>query len=110
MKKDTKYALSCFLVGFGPGLGLVLGLMIFFPHALSGKPSPYLLEKQKEYIAFHVDTTDFPMAVIDQMITVFEDNEVSPEAIVFVKNRKPVGQIRLGTKVIKSPEKKEEGK
>ncbi len=99
-------------LGTGLGLGVTLGLAFIFtvfpPAPL--QEYPYKLEKQKEYIAFHVDTTDFPMVVIDQMIAVFKDNEIKAEAIVFVKNRKPVSQIKLGPMVIKPPEKEEEKK
>ena len=92
-KKESKFAL---LVGIGAGVGVSLGLvilMIFFPGVLADPQ--YKLEMEKEYVAFHVDTTDFPMAAIDQMISVLKDNDVKAEAIVFVKNRKPVSQIRL---------------
>ncbi len=106
MKKETKDSLATFLTAFFFGIGLGMALVLFsnFPR------NPYHLETQKEYIAFHVDTTDFPMVAIDQMITVLEDNGVTAEAIVFVKNRKPVSQIKLGLRVIKSPEKEEEKK
>ena len=94
-QKDARMAtsgLSAFLNGVGAGIGIFLALMIFCPDVLN---TPYKLESQKEYIAFHLDTTDFPMAVLDETITMFEDNGINPEAIVFVKNRKPVSQIRL---------------
>lgn len=81
-----------FLTGLGAGIGLFLAVQIFYPDMLVEK---YRLESEKEYIAFHVETMDFPMSVLDQMITVFENNKVQVEAIVFVKDRKPRSTIRL---------------
>ena len=94
-KKETINftSIGSLLFGVGLGIGIYLCFWIFPPTMLQN--APYHLETEKEYIAFHVDTTDFPMVVIDQIIDVLEDNNVKAEAIVFVKNRKPVSQIRL---------------
>ncbi len=107
-EKDWKTMFEWACLGLGVALGLCVVCAIFPPAPL--QEYPYKLEKQKDYSAFHVDTTVFPMAAIDQMITVLEDNGVNAEAIVFVKNRKPVSQIKLDPMVIKPPEKEEEKK